>query len=175
MRRYRLESRLHDFLTGECDEAERHAVESLLERDEKARALLEEMREAHDALLLLRDRPAPDAPLDDIRRTIAAGVFQGKPEPVMNAWGTQFYKRVAAAAVLVGGVSLGLLAHDSFRAEEPATTATTESAPSKPSPEPLRGEPGGISAYELMRRNNGNLVTFTPTDSVRPVIEPESR
>jgi len=162
--RFGLESKLHDYMTGACDEATRAEIEALLARDAKARALLEEMRAAHEALLMLRDRPTPEAPLDRIRTAIASGVFAGKPQPDMEAWGTRFYKRVAAAAVLTCGVSLGILAQHSLRSEAPT-------APVVPAPEPGVDVAGEISAFELMRRNNGNLVTVTPTDSVTPVLE----
>jgi len=196
MRRMQLESKLHDFLTGECDAATRVEVEALLQKDAKARALLEEMRDAHEALLMLRDRPAPEAPVDDIRRAIATRVFAGKPEPVMAAWGTQFYKRVAAAALIVGGVSVGFAVQSSLNrsGNAPDTTITTQPSEDAASdartvrldegrvddgaipPAEKRGYPvRGVDAYELMQRTNGNLVTLTPTDSVMPVFEPEPR
>jgi anti-sigma factor RsiW len=198
MRRFHLESMLHDFLTGECDEATRLEVESLLERDAKARALLEEMRDAHEALQLLRNRPAPQAPVDDIRRAIASHVFAGKPEPVMTAWGTRFYKRVAAAAVLLCGASVGFAVHHSLSTpapnalERPASTDSsaasrntgsgnapeaTVRAPSETIPPASeRGRPvRGIDAFELMSKTNGNLVTVTPTDAVMPLYEPQPR
>lgn len=168
--RFGLESKLHDYLTGECDAGTRAEVEELLARDAKARALFEEIRAAHEALLLLRDRPAPEAPLDDIRAAIASSVFAGKPQPDMEAWGARFYKRVAAAAVLTCGVSLGFLAQQAFRDEQP-----TASTPVVPPPERGVDVAGEISAFDLMQRNNGNLVTVTPTDAVTPEIEFDPR
>ena len=172
MARFGLESKLQEFLTGECDEATRREVESLLANDPKARALYEEMREAHEALLVLRDRPAPDAPVDDIQRAIAAGVFVGKPEPEMAAWGTRFYKRVAAAAVLVCGITIGYSVQKSVRApppvEQPSVAAEPPSVPHTPGP-------GEVSAYELLQRNNGKLPTRTATDTVMPAFELDLR
>ena len=185
MRRFRLETRLHDFLTGECDEATRREVEHLLAHDGQAKALFEEMREAHEALLVLRERPAPDAPVDAIRDAIrdpmSAGRFTSRPEPELAAWGARFYKRLAAASVLVCGVSLGLLAYRSFEKSEP--TITADPAARRPLLEIEADRTGEISALDFMRRNRafrdgGKLVTFTPTDAVMPTLasnEPADR
>ena len=162
------ETKLHAFLTGECDDATRREVESLLANDPKARALFEEMREAHEALLVLRDRPAPEAPLDDIRRAIAAGVFAGKPEPEMSAWGTRFYKRVAAAAVIVCGISIGFAVQRSLQSPLPAADEPERIA----EPPSIRGNaPGEISAFELIRRNKGKLRTRTGDGAVMPALD----
>ncbi len=169
----RLESKLHAFLTDECDEATRREVERLLANDAKARALFEQMRQAHEALLLLRDRPAPEAPLGNIQRAIAAGVFAGKPEPEMAAWGTRFYKRVAAAAVILCGISIGFAVQRSFSANQPVSHRPTIAA-EPPSMGHTR-TPGEISAFDLIQRNNGKLRTRTATDAVMPALELDLR
>ncbi|MHC4407822.1 MAG: anti-sigma factor family protein [Planctomycetota bacterium] len=167
----RLESKLHAFLTDECDEATRREVEELLANDAKARALFEEMRQAHEALLLLRDRPAPEAPLENIQRTIAAGIFAGKPEPEMAAWGTRFYKRVAAAAVILCGISIGFAVQRSLRPDQPVAERPAIAA----EPPSMGHTPGEISAFDLIQRNNGKLRTRTATDAVMPALELDLR
>ncbi|MEM8884102.1 MAG: hypothetical protein AAGD14_08550 [Planctomycetota bacterium] len=177
MRRFQLESKLHDYLANELDASARAEVEALLARDESARALLDEMRAADDALSLLRDRQAPEAPLEAIQRQIAAGVFAGRPEPELHAWGTRFYKRVAAAAVLTCGVSLGLLGHNVW--SNGSTSVETPVSDRAPVVHDIRKLPemgvdvdGNIvDTYEFLNRNRNNLATFTPTDSVTPSLE----
>ncbi|MHC4411118.1 MAG: anti-sigma factor family protein [Planctomycetota bacterium] len=169
----RLETKLHAFLTDECDDATRREVEELLANDTKARALFEEIREAHTALLLLRDRPAPEAPLDNIQRTIAAGIFAGKPEPEMAAWGTRFYKRVAAAAVILCGISIGFAVQRSLRPDQPVAERPTIAA--EPPSMGHTPTPGEISAFDLIQRNNGKLRTRTATDAVMPALELDLR
>ena len=180
MRRFHLESKLQDFLTGDCDDATRAEVEELLANDPKAKALFEEMAEAHAALLLLRERPAPPVPMDAIQRSISAGNFVARPEPELAAWGARFYKRVAAAALLLCGVSLGMLVHRSFQDQQQTVTAdpavTANPARTSVMPEPGVDLNGEITAFDLMRRNSGfrdggELATFTPTDSVIPVVD----
>ena len=170
----KLEAQLQDYLDGACSDAERAEVESLLASDPKAQALFEEMRSAHDALQLLRERPTPEVPMDQIQLGIAGHVFAGRPEPDMQAWGNTFYKRLAAAAVLLCGLSLGLFVHEKFSGA-PDPEAPTAREDNTPDVAGLQ-DPGEITALELINRNrvrqpDGGLVTFTPTDSVEPTFE----
>jgi len=189
MMRSKLESRLEEYVAGDADDAACAEIEALLARDHRARALHDEMRAAHDALLTLRDRPEPPVSADDalprIQRALAASVFAGKPPLELQSWSTVFYRRVAVAAVLLCGVSLGLFLHGKLAANPASDDTVSENrwAASKsrgrsgsglaPSIEDrmfnLRG--GSISGLDWINRNGGNLVTFTPTDAVVPLIE----
>jgi len=188
MLRSNLESRLEEYVAGDADAAARAEIEALLARDPKARALHDEIRAAHDALLVLRDRPAPPVSADDalphIQRALAAAAFAGKPPLELRSWSTVFYRRVAVAAVLLCGVSLGLFLHGRLTAGPadgiaPPTTSADEAAAEdrgfnvRTAPANLRG--GTISGLDWMNRNDGKLVTFTPTDSVVPLLEAEPR
>jgi anti-sigma factor RsiW len=181
----RVEEQLHEYLQGTLDETSQREVETLLANNAEAQALFNQMREAHGALKTLRERPTPEAPLDTIQlaitqRTGASAVFAGRPEPDMHAWGNRFYKRVAAAAVLLCGLSLGVAVHTSLsNGLSDGSTDAAESSSSDRSPDDAKRTPGErnvdvtgeITAFDLMNRNKGNLVTFTPTDSVEPTYE----
>ena len=189
MLRSKLESRLEEYVAGDADAAERAAIEALLARDPKARALHEEIRAAHDALQTLQHRPEPPVSADDvlphIQRALAAATFAGKPPLELRSWSTTFYRRVAVAAVLLCGVSLGLFLHGKLspaaapERASPARAAVTEATPEdrrfnvRTAPVDMRGGP--ISGLDWMNRNNGNLVTFTPTDAVVPLLEADPR
>ena len=189
MLRSKLESRLEEYVAGDADAAACAEIEALLARDPKARALHDEIRAAHDALLTLRHRPEPPVSADDalphIQRALAAAAFAGKPPLELQSWSTRFYKRVAVAAVLLCGVSLGLFLHGKL-----VPTATTDgaspanTATATPTPEDrgfnVRTIPahfGGatISGLDWMNQNHGKLVTFTPTDAVVPLLETDPR
>jgi len=188
MLRSKLESRLEEYVAGDLDAGARAEIEALLARDAKARALHDEIRAAHDALCTLRDRPAPPVSADDalshIQRALAADVFAGKPTLELQSWSTVFYRRVAVAAVLLCGVSLGLFLHGKLTASSPATPTAAQSpsrgAPSKGAPSTedrgfnvKRGNwnRGSISGLDWINKSNGKLVTFTPTDAVVPLLE----
>lgn len=175
MIRRQLEDQLHAYVRGTLDDSATREIESLLENDAAARALFDEIRESHDALSMLRDRPTPNAPLENIQLAIASTVFAGRPEPDMHAWGNRFYKRVAAAAVLLCGLSLGVAVHSSLNgpADGAENGQATTNAPRKTRTVRERNVDvtGEITALELMKQNNGALVTFTPTDSVEPTYE----
>ena len=180
MLRSKLESRLEEYVAGDLDAGARAEVEALLARDAKARALHDEIRTAHDALRTLCDRPEPPVSADDalsrIQRALAADVFAGKPTLELQSWSTVFYRRVAVAAVLLCGVSLGLFLHGKLTASPVAGTTPTEDR--VPSNEDRRFyvkndylRRGSISGLDWINQSNGKLVTFTPTDAVVPLFE----
>jgi len=185
MNQRRLERQLQEYLEGTLDETARREVETVLAdarsaSGAKARALLDEMRDAQDALAALRDRPTPEAPLKKIQLAIASTVFAGRPEPDMHAWGNRFYKRVAAAAVLLCGLSLGVAGHSTMKGAggslkgagaESESAETTERANKRAPRERNVDVTGEITAFDLMNQNDGRLVTFTPTDAVEPTYE----
>ena len=149
----------------------------------------DEIRAAHDALLTLRDRPDPPVSADDalphIQRALAAAAFAGKPPLELQSWSTVFYKRLAVAAVLLCGVSLGLYMHGKLTAV-PAGATDTPAAHAQPDATPddrefnlrtntMRANGETITGLDWMNRNNGKLVTFTPTDAVVPLLESDPR
>jgi len=107
-----LAHRLHAYLADDLDQAQRAAVEARLRRDPRARAMLEEIALAHDALLLLRERPAPPVHAADvlpkIQAAIAAQQFETRPKLHMDGRGRRFYQRVALAATLLLGMTVAL-------------------------------------------------------------------
>jgi anti-sigma factor RsiW len=113
-RRSRLETRLHDYVAGDLDPAARAEVDELLRRDAGARALLDEVRSAHEALSVLRERPEPprgaDDVLPDIRAAIAAQGFESRPRLPLETRGTRFYRRFAYAALLLCAFTVAILA-----------------------------------------------------------------
>ncbi len=114
MRKSRLNHLLQDYVAGDCTDEQAAEVRNLLAEDGKARALYEEMRAAHEALQTLRDRPAPavsaDNALPHIRAAITRDAFRQKPQLFLEGEGTRFYRRLAAAALLLFAVSISLLA-----------------------------------------------------------------
>ncbi|MHC4952719.1 MAG: hypothetical protein ACYTGZ_02420 [Planctomycetota bacterium] len=184
MRRSILESRLEEYVAGDADAATRAELEALLARDPKARALLDEIQRAHDALTSLRDRPEPPVPagdaLSNIQRAIAAQVFAGKPRLELQSSSTRFYRRLAVAAVLLCGISLGLFLHGKLTGDTVAPNAITASGESGSSDESAEGPSqderefnirGEISALEWLTASKGVIDTRTPTDSVIPLFE----
>jgi anti-sigma factor RsiW len=113
-RRSRLETRLHDYVAGDLEPAARAEVDDLLRRDAGMRALLDEVRAAHDALSLLRERPEPpkgaDEVLPAIRAAIAAQGFESRPRLPLETRGTRFYRRIAYAALLLCAFTVAILA-----------------------------------------------------------------
>ena len=63
----RLQTLLHDYVAGDLDEARVAEVETLLAESAKARRLHGEIRRAHEALVILRDRPAPPVTAEGVR------------------------------------------------------------------------------------------------------------
>ena len=114
MRKSRLNQLLQDYVAGDCTDEQAAEVQNLLAQDGKARALCEEMRTAHEALQTLRERSAPAVSADDalphIRAAITRDAFRQKPQLFLEGEGTRFYRRLAAAALLLFAVSVSLLA-----------------------------------------------------------------
>ena len=174
-----LESRLEEYVAGDLTGAELAEMEARLASDPKARALHDKIRRAHDALVSLRDRPEPpmraDEALVNIQRAIATNVFAGKPRLELRSAGTRFYRRVAVAAVLLCGVSLGLVIHNQFVAPNGRTTEARPGAQPSDEDRTFNLRAGETDAFEWLNESGGNLITFTPTNSVIPVFDDSNR
>jgi hypothetical protein len=159
-RRSRLESLLEDYCDGALDDAARGALERRLAADARARALLQEMRDARAALHALRERPAPlfdDAVFARIRGGIVAERFAKKPVLPLESGSARFYRRLAMAATLLFAVTASFLA---TRKEGPGTSPagigpltpapTAEERGREPIEELIRraARPGGLSGAE---------------------------
>ena len=184
MHNRQLESRLEAYVAGDLSGEECAEIEARLASESKARALHDRIRRAHDALASLRDRPEPpmraDEALANIQRAIAANVFAGKPRLELQSAGTRFYRRVAVAAVLLCGVSLGLVIHREFVAPDTGVTdsASTGARPSAATTGDDRMiylRAGETDAFEWLNESGGNLITLTPTNSVIPVFDDSNR
>ncbi len=158
MRKSRLNHLLQDYVAGDCTDEQAAEVRNLLAEDGKARALYEEMRAAHEALQTLRDRPAPavsaDNALPHIRAAITRDAFRQKPQLFLEGESTRFYRRLAAAALLLFAVSISLLALNRVSGND-GTVVVREPAPSvppenRPGIELLLGEKP-MSAEELLK------------------------
>jgi anti-sigma-K factor RskA len=149
MRRSRLESLLHDYVAGDLDGDARRDIEQRLEREPDMRALLEEVRSAHEALQTLRARAEPPVPLEHIQAAIAAHNFDSKPALHLRSEGTRFYRRLAMAATLLFAVTAGLFTYNRF----------SRPAPEQPGPihvERLTAEERGLERFvEIGGRRNG--------------------
>jgi len=130
-----LESLLQDYLDGDLDGdldgAARASVEERLARDPAARARLDEMRAAREALGMLRTRKPPPPPLEHIQTRIAAVGFAPRPALPLDGEGTRFYRRMALAATALLAVTIGLWSFDKLGPGEPAPAA--EAGPQAPS------------------------------------------
>jgi len=164
MRRSRLTQTLHDYVAGDLDAAKRAAVEQRLASDPVAQALLEEIRDAHEALCVLRDRPAPPRLAEDalphIHAAIAAEGFSRRPVLSLEGGGTRYYRRLALAATVLFAVTAGLFAYkfaggDGAAPAEPAANIPTTQDVSavdrglEPYLLEAGSRPDGISAEEL--------------------------
>jgi len=182
MRDRKLESRLEEYVTGDLDTAEAAELETRLAADPAARALHDEVRAAHEALVSLRDRPQPPVAADEalahIQRAIASNVFSGKPRLELQSSATRFYRRLAVAAVLLCGMSLGLVIHSQFVAPDAGDRTGTPHATPASTPSDADREffviTDGVSALDWLDQSGGNLVTLTPTDSIIPIFSETS-
>jgi len=155
MRRSRLESLLHDYVAGDLDGDARRELEQRLEREPDTRALLEEVRSAHEALRTLGTRVEPPVPLPHIQAAIAAHRFDSKPVLHLRSEGTRFYRRLAMAATLLFAVTAGLFTYNRL-------SPTPTSGDPRPSAEDrglerfieIGGRRDGISAEEFIRLLN---------------------
>ena len=181
-----LRDTLHDYVAGDLNEANARAMEDRIERDPKVRKLYEEIRDTHEALLLMRERPEPPVSADDvlprIRAAIASSSFESRPQLLLEGTGTRFYRRLAIAATLLCAATAVLFVLQGR--DEP--TGETYAAPERPSagdrglvrwdPAPFveagsRGSLDGFEYIELLERHGKRAreVSFTPTDQVVPV------
>lgn len=184
MKRSRLESLLHDYVAGDLDGDARREVERRLEREPGTRALLEEVRSAHEALQTLRGRNEPPVPLPTIQAAIAAHRFEGKPVLHLRSEGTRFYRRLAMAATLLFAVTASLFTYNRLSRPD----ATPEAPPlvvkdvDRPSASErglerfieIGGERDGITAAELIRRleemkKDPRELRVTPGYNVLPI------
>jgi len=186
MRDRKLESRLEEYVAGDLETAEATELEARLAADPAARSLHAEVRAAHEALVSLRDRPQPPVGADDalahIQRAIASNVFAGKPRLELQSPATRFYRRLAVAAVLLCGMSLGLVIHREFIAPgvddgtphaTPVATPTEENRTFRVmSGDAVRDT--GLNALDWLDQSGGNLITLTPTDSIIPIFSETS-
>lgn len=150
-----IERQLADYLAGDLDPEARAALDATLARDPAARALLDEMRSAREALLLLRERPSPPLhareALPRIQAAIAAQAFERRPRLFLEGMGSRTYRRVAVAATLLCAVSLGLWW--SNRGGEVAPASPPAARVPAASERPLRRilERGEMSGAEYLR------------------------
>lgn len=133
-RRSRIDdNRLHDYVAGDLDGNAAAEVEEQLAQDAEARARLEEVRAAHEALLALRERREPPVSAGDVLPAIQAAIaverFQARPRLPLEGQGARFYRRLAAAALLLCALSLSLLALRSGEPEAPPQPVAKDRPP----------------------------------------------
>jgi len=156
MRRSRLEALLHDYVAGDLGEAERRDVERKLETDPTARSLYEEVRSAHDALSLLRERPEPPVAARDvfpgIQAAIAASAFEPRPRLALEGLGTRYYRRIAIAATLLFALTVGYISLAGRGEGTPVDTRPPQPVVERrATPIELGTRREGISAAEFIR------------------------
>lgn len=171
----KLERLLQDYVAGDLDRARRAEIEALLERDADARALHDEIAEAHAALTALRERPEPPVGARDalpaIQVAIATHQFEPKPKLYMDGSGRRFYQRLALAATLLLAVTVGLFA---WNRGEP-TPATPEPRPSAEErgilPAEDLGGMDGLAYLEHLKKRGLKEIRVTHPGGVLPVVE----
>jgi anti-sigma factor RsiW len=181
---------LHDYLAGELPEDEARALESRIESDATVRALHDEIRAAHEALIALRDRPEPPVSgaeaLPHIQAAIARASFEPKPKLYMDGSGRRFYQRVAMAATVMLAGTLGLFAAtrggDDGSADVVGPPAVVRpSADSRGIVPVVAGEKGidAATLFELLEKSGQRPedLRTTPNRGMRPVADglPERR
>jgi hypothetical protein len=171
MRPGRLARTLHDYVAGDLDEAARAEVEELLRRDPKARALLDEVRAAHEALSVLRQRPEPPVRAGDvlphIRAAIVAEGFEARPRLPLEGQGTRFYRRFAYAALLLCAFTVAIFVTRGGGEARPETPMTREAPPERPGLVPMTAE----QYLRLLDRVGGDpdKLAITLEDDVVPI------
>lgn len=196
--RNRFEQLLEEYVAGDLDASARADVEARLADDAGARARLAEIRAAHDALALLRDRPEPPARFDDAWPKIQIEIQRSgalrKPPLYLEGEGTRFYRRVAVGATLLFAVTVGLLAWTRLGggadgggggATDGARSAPVADTPPTPAERGMTpfiesGRQGGIDGIEYlrMRKKLGYTATdlrvLTPGEAMPVAAEVES-
>ncbi|MHC4339965.1 MAG: hypothetical protein ACYSX0_07100 [Planctomycetota bacterium] len=174
-RRSRLEQRIEDYVAGDLDEAAARELEQHIARDEKARALYEQARDAHEALATLRERPEPPVGADEvlpaIRAAIAEGQFAPRPRLELEGQGARYYRRIAMAASILFAATAGvMIAMGAFR-DSPAPVPVPRVV--YEGPLPSDEAPLEVNAYELMeklrREGRSGLPRVVPIDGVVPI------
>ncbi|MHC4957229.1 MAG: anti-sigma factor [Planctomycetota bacterium] len=180
---------LHDYVAGELPADEVRALEARIASDDKVRELHDEIRAAHEALVSLRERPAPpvsgaDA-LPNIRAAIARESFEARPKLYMDGSGRRFYQRVAMAATLMLAVTLGFFA--ATRGGDQSADVVAQPAPVRPNAHvrgivPVVAGEQGIDAatlFDLLKKSGQNPedLRTTPNRGMIPVSDglPERR
>ena len=177
-----LKEALHDYVAGDLDETAAREVERRVQSDPDVRALLDEVRAAHEALLILRDRPDPpvsaDAVLPRIQAEIARGQFTERPRLYLESSSSRFYRRVAMAATLLLAVSVSIIL--ARRGSEPgpamdATPAATTPSAAERDIMPIDafveagGEMDAAKLFELLERTGIDPEKLRLTPSAVPV------
>jgi anti-sigma-K factor RskA len=195
MRRSRLQTILHDYVAGDLDETARRDIERRIRKEPQVRALLDEVRAAHDALLTLRERPEPPVSAEDavagIQARLVSTRFEARPKLHLESQGTRFYRRLALAASLLFALTAGFFAYSSLQPEDPeVTTAPPVAADARPTaaerglePFVAAGRRGGMTAEEYVRKlrelgiRPADLSITPPDDDVMPIAgtTPEER
>ncbi len=177
-----LRDTLHDYVAGDLDEANARAIEDRIDREPKVRKLYEEIRDTHEALLMMRERPEPPVSAEDvlpqIRAAIASKSFESRPQLLLEGTGTRFYRRLAIAATVLCAITAGLLVmrgdnEPAPETDERPTAAERGLTPWDPEPFVEAGSRGALDGYEYieMLERHGKRATevsFTPTDQVVP-------
>ncbi|MHC4550848.1 MAG: hypothetical protein ACYTEZ_18995 [Planctomycetota bacterium] len=165
MKRSRLETLLHDYVAGDLDPGARAEIERRLEHEPETRALLEEVRGAHEALQTLKARREPPVSAADvlpqIQAAIAAQGFEPRPRLFLHGESTRFYRRLAMAATVLFAITAGLFAYHRLNAtaapdvESPPLFLDHRPTAADRGLQPivdLGRKPDGITAAELLRR-----------------------
>jgi len=133
IKRSKLHSLLHDYVAGDLDAAARAAVEKIAHDDPAARALLEEARAAHEALLSLRQRPEPPVRAEDafprIQASLARSGFEARPKLYLEGRRSRFYRRLAIAASLLCAATVGLFVMDRAGTDTAAPSPASAARP----------------------------------------------
>jgi anti-sigma factor RsiW len=174
MRRSRLESLLHDYAAGDLDAERRREVERRIAAEPRTRALYDQVRSAHDALKLLRERPEPPVQARDvvprIQAAIALQAFEAKPSLPLEGMGTRYYRRIAIAATLLFAATVGYVTLAPRPDPPSAPTETLTSPPAAERVIELGGRREGITAEEFFRLldETGEMPSVTPVVNVVP-------
>ena len=180
----RLTSILQDYVAGDLDKKQSAAIEQRIEKEPRVRALHEEILEAHNALTSLRERPEPPVSAEDVLPRIHAAItsqkYTDRPELYMDGAGRRYYKRIALAATLLLGITVGLLVarNQGSDAVEPNPIAGVGASEAAPSTDVSRilvneaadGPLDALTVLEMLKKagSKPNLV-YSPNDGVLPV------